>query len=155
MYFVAEELRQIMAELGFRSINEMVGQSQKLNMKKALEHFKAQGIDLSNILYKPDVPNTVQERNTKQQDHGLENVLDFDILSQAHPALYRKEEQHLEYRIKNTNRTVGAILSNEISKIHGADGLPNNTLSLKFTGAAGQSFGGFATHGLFMKVVGR
>jgi glutamate synthase (ferredoxin) len=154
MYFVAEELRQIMAELGFRSINEMVGQSQKLNMKKALEHFKAQGIDLSNILYKPDVPNTVQERNTKQQDHGLENVLDFDILSQAHPALYRKEEQHLEYRIKNTNRTVGAILSNEISKIHGADGLPKNTLSLKFNGTAGQSFGAFATHGLFMKIVG-
>jgi glutamate synthase (ferredoxin) len=143
-----------MAELGFRSINEMVGQSQKLNMKKALEHFKAQGIDLSNILYKPDVPNTVQERNTKQQDHGLENVLDFDILSQAHPALYRKEEQHLEYRIKNTNRTVGAILSNEISKIHGADGLPKNTLSLKFNGTAGQSFGAFATHGLFMKIVG-
>ena len=141
-------------ELGFKSIDEMVGQSQKLNMKKALEHYKAQGIDLSNILYKPNVPNTVHERNTKKQDHGLENVLDFDILSQAHPALYRKEEQHLEYRIKNTNRTVGAILSNEISKIHGADGLPKNTLSLKFNGTAGQSFGGFATHGLFMKIVG-
>ncbi|MDG1710863.1 MAG: glutamate synthase large subunit [Flavobacteriaceae bacterium] len=154
MYFVAEELRQIMAELGFKSIDEMVGQSQKLNMKKALEHYKAQGIDLSNILYKPNVPNTVHERNTKKQDHGLENVLDFDILSQAHPGLYRKEEQHLEYRIKNTNRTVGAILSNEISKIHGADGLPKNTLSLKFNGTAGQSFGGFATHGLFMKIVG-
>jgi len=132
----------------------MVGQSQKLNMKKAIQHYKAQGIDLSNILYKPDVPSHVQERNTQTQDHQLENVLDFDILRQAHPALYRKEEQHLEYRIKNTNRTVGAILSNEISKIHGADGLPNKTLSLKFTGAAGQSFGGFATNGLYMKVVG-
>ena len=154
MYFIAEELRQIMAELGFRTVDEMVGQSQKLNMKKAIQHYKAQGIDLSNILYKPDVPSHVQERNTQTQDHQLENVLDFDILRQAHPALYRKEEQHLEYRIKNTNRTVGAILSNEISKIHGADGLPNKTLSLKFTGAAGQSFGGFATNGLYMKVVG-
>lgn len=154
MYFVAEELRQIMAELGFRTIDEMVGQSQKLNMKKAIQHYKTQGIDLSKILYKPEVPSHVHERNTQEQDHQLENVLDFDILRQAHPALYRKEAQHLEYRIKNTNRTVGAILSNEISKIHGADGLPNNTLSLKFTGAAGQSFGGFATHGLFMKVVG-
>ena len=154
MYFVAEELRQIMAELGFRTIDEMVGQSQKLNMKKAIQHYKTQGIDLSKILYKPDVPSNVQERNTQEQDHQLENVLDFDILRQAHPALYRKEAQHLVYRIKNTNRTVGAILSNEISKIHGADGLPNNTLSLKFTGAAGQSFGGFATHGLYMKVVG-
>jgi glutamate synthase (ferredoxin) len=154
MYFVAEELRQIMAELGFRTIDEMVGQSQKLNMKKALDHYKAQGIDLSNILYKPEVPPQIKERNTQTQDHQLDNVLDFDILSQAHPALYRKEEQHLEYRIKNTNRTVGAILSNEISKIHGAGGLPKHTLSLKFTGTAGQSFGGFATHGLFMKVEG-
>lgn len=154
MYFVAEELRGIMAELGFRTIDEMVGQSQKLNMKKALDHYKAQGIDLSAILYKPEVPPQVKERNTQTQDHGLENVLDFDILSQAHPALYRKEKQHLEYRIKNTNRTVGAILSNEISKIHGAGGLPKHTLSLKFRGTAGQSFGGFATHGLFMKVVG-
>jgi len=131
-----------------------VGQSQKLNMKKAIEHYKSQGIDLSKVLYKPNVPSHVMERNTKTQDHQLQNVLDFDILSEAHPALYRKEEQHLEYKIKNTNRTVGAILSNEISKIHGADGLPKNTLSLKFSGTAGQSFGGFATHGLFMKIVG-
>jgi len=154
MYFVAEELRKIMAELGFRTIDEMVGQSQKLNMKKAIEHYKSQGIDLSKVLYKPNVPSHVMERNTTTQDHQLQNVLDFDILSEAHPALYRKEEQHLEYKIKNTNRTVGAILSNEISKIHGADGLPKNTLSLKFSGTAGQSFGGFATHGLFMKIVG-
>ena len=154
MYFIAEELRGIMAELGFRTIDEMVGQSQKINMKKALDHYKAQGIDLSNILYKPKVPSSVRERNTKEQNHGLENVLDFDILRQAHPALYRKEIQHLEFNIKNTNRTVGAILSNEISKIHGADGLPKDTLSLKFKGTAGQSFGGFATHGLYMKVEG-
>ncbi len=154
MYFVAEELRQIMSELGFRSVDEMVGQSQKLNMKKAIQHYKAQGIDLSNILYKPEVPSHIKERNTEIQDHQLEQVLDFEILRQAHPALYRKEAQHLEFRIKNTNRTVGAILSNEISKIHGADGLPDQTLNLKFTGAAGQSFGGFATSGLFMKVIG-
>ena len=154
MYFVAEELRQIMSELGFRKVDEMVGQSQKLNMKKAIQHNKAQGIDLSNILYKPEVPSHIKERNTEVQDHQLEQVLDFEILRQAHPALYRKEAQHLEFRIKNTNRTVGAILSNEISKIHGADGLPDQTLSLKFTGAAGQSFGGFATSGLFMKVIG-
>ena len=154
MYFIAEELRGIMAELGFRTIDEMVGQSQKINMTKALDHYKAQGIDLSNILYKPKVPSSVKERNTKEQNHGLENVLDFDILRQAHPALYRKEIQHLEFNIKNTNRTVGAILSNEISKIHGADGLPKDTLSLKFKGTAGQSFGGFATHGLYMKVEG-
>ena len=132
----------------------MIGQSQKLDMKKALSHYKAKGIDLSNILYKPNVPNHVDVYNTKKQDHGLENVLDFSILDKAHPAVYRKEEQHLEFKIKNTDRSVGALLSNEISKIHGAAGLPEDTLSLKFSGTAGQSFGAFSTKGLFMKVSG-
>ena len=154
MYFVAEELRNIMAELGFRTINEMVGQVQKLNMKKAIDHYKSQGIDLSKILYKPEVPSSFGVYNTTQQDHQLEKVLDFQILKQAHPSVYRKEAQHLEFRIKNTDRTVGAILSNEISKIHGGEGLPEDTLSLKFNGTAGQSFGAFSTKGLFMKVVG-
>ena len=80
MHFVAEELRQIMADLGFRTLDEMVGQSQKLNMKKAINHFKAKGIDLSKILYKPKVPKQIPERNTKSQDHNLENVLDIKIL---------------------------------------------------------------------------
>ena len=154
MYFVAEELRQIMASLGFRTLDEMVGQSQKLNMKKALDHFKAKGIDLSNILHKPEVSSDVDVHNTQAQDHNLDNVLDFTILEQAHPAVYRKDEQHLEFSIKNTDRSVGAILSNEISKIHGAVGLPEDTLSLKFSGTAGQSFGAFATRGLFMKIDG-
>ena len=154
MYFVAEELRQIMAQLGFRTVNEMVGQSQKINMKKAVDHFKAQGIDLSNILYKPEVSPETKLYNTEKQDHGLEKVIDFKIIEAAHPAIYRKEEQHLEFSIRNTDRTVGAILSNEISKMHGAPGLPEDTLSLKFTGTAGQSFGAFAAKGLFMKVSG-
>ena len=154
MYFVAEELRQIMAQLGFRTVNEMVGQSQKINMKKAVDHFKAQGIDLSNILYKPEVSSETKLYNTEKQDHGLEKVIDFKIIEAAHPAIYRKEEQHLEFSIRNTDRTVGAILSNEISKMHGAPGLPEDTLSLKFTGTAGQSFGAFAAKGLFMKVSG-
>jgi len=154
MYFVAEELRQIMAQLGFRTVNEMVGQSQKINMKKAVDHFKAQGIDLSNILYKPEVSPETKLYNTEKQDHGLEKVIDFKIIEAAHQAIYRKEEQHLEFSIRNTDRTVGAILSNEISKMHGAPGLPEDTLSLKFTGTAGQSFGAFAAKGLFMKVAG-
>ena len=154
MYFVAQELREIMASLGFRTINEMVGQSQKLNMNKAINHYKAQGIDLSQILYKPEVPDYVDTYNTKKQDHGLDKVLDFKIVSKAHTAIYRKDPQHLEFDIKNTNRSVGAILSNEISKIHGANGLPEDTLSIHFKGTAGQSFGAFATKGLFLKVVG-
>ncbi len=154
MYFVAEELRQIMAQLGFRTIDDMVGQSQKINMKKAVDHFKAQGIDLSKILYKPEVGPKVKLHNTQKQDHGLENVIDFKIIQEAHPAIYRKEKQHLGFPIRNTDRTVGAILSNEISKIHGANGLPEDTLSLQFNGTAGQSFGAFAAKGLFMKVSG-
>ncbi|TRZ44305.1 glutamate synthase large subunit [Robertkochia solimangrovi] len=154
MYFVAQELRQIMADLGFRSINEMVGQSQKLDMNRAISHYKAQGIDLSNILYKPMVADHVQLYNTEKQDHHLEHVLDFDILSKAHPAVYRKEKMSLDFPISNINRTTGAILSNEISKIHGEQGLPEDTLILNFFGSAGQSFGAFATHGVTLKING-
>ncbi len=154
MYFVAEELRGIMAQLGFRTVDEMVGQSQKISMKKALSHYKSKGIDVSNILYKPKTDDGVKLHNTEKQDHNLENVIDFKIIEAAHPAIYRKEKQHLEFPIRNTNRTVGAILSNEISKMHGQHGLPEDTLSLKFIGTAGQSFGAFATKGLFMKVYG-
>lgn len=123
-------------------------------MKKAVGHYKAQGIDLSKILYKPEVGSLVKLHNTQKQDHGLDNVIDFKIIEAAHPAIYRKEVQNLEFPICNTDRTVGAILSNEISKMHGAPGLPEDTLSLKFTGTAGQSFGAFAAKGLFMKVSG-
>lgn len=154
MYFVAEELRQIMADLGFRSIQEMVGQSQKLDMNTAIEHYKAQGIDLSKILYKPRVSKDVKLYNTQKQDHQLDDVLDFDILRQAHPAVYRKEKMSLDFPITNINRTTGAILSNEISKIHGEKGLPENTLQLNFKGSAGQSFGAFTTKGLTMTVSG-
>lgn len=154
MYFVAEELRQIMAQLGFRTINEMVGQVQKLDRKKALEHYKAAGIDLSPILHQIDVPPRVEIHNTKKQDHALGKSIDFDIIEQAHMALFRKEKTSLDLKIENTDRAVGAILSNEISKIYGAQGLPENTLKLNFTGSAGQSFGAFATKGLSMVVNG-
>ncbi|MFD1096874.1 glutamate synthase large subunit [Salegentibacter chungangensis] len=154
MYFVAQELRQIMADLGFRTLNEMVGQSQKLDMNKAIEHYKAQGIDLSKILYKPKIDEDMPLHNTEKQDHNLENVLDFEILSQAHPAIYRKEPMSLEFPITNINRTTGTIVSNEISKIHGANGLPEHTLNLNFKGSAGQSFGAFATKGLTMNIEG-
>ncbi|MDT0648294.1 glutamate synthase large subunit [Zunongwangia sp. F260] len=154
MYFVAQELRQIMADFGFRTINEMVGQSQKLDMNRAIEHYKAQGIDLSKILYKPKIDEDMPLYCTQKQDHNLENVLDFKILNKAHPAIYRKEKMSLDFPISNINRTTGAILSNEISKIHGENGLPVNTLTLNFTGSAGQSFGAFATKGLTLNVIG-
>jgi glutamate synthase (ferredoxin) len=154
MYFIAEELRQIMAQLGFRTLKEMVGQSQKLNVNKAIDHYKANGLDLSTILYKPEKASVVPNHNTTTQDHALENVLDFDIIKAAIPSIYRKEKTRVTFNIKNTDRSVGAILSNEISKIYGAQGLPDDTILVDFTGSAGQSFGAFATNGLSFKIHG-
>ena len=154
MYFIAEELREIMAQLGFRTLKEMVGQSQKLNVNKAIKHYKASGLDLSTILYKPEKANVVPNHNTTTQDHCLENVLDFAIIKAAIPSIYRKEKTRVTFDIKNTDRSVGAILSNEISKIYGAQGLPDDTILVDFTGSAGQSFGAFATNGLSFKIHG-
>lgn len=154
MYFVAQELREIMAQLGFRTVDEMVGQVQKLDRKKVLLHYKAEGIDLSPILHKVAVPIGTKLHNTQRQKHDIEKSIEFDILEKAHPALFRKEKIVLDFPIHNTDRAVGAIISNEISKIYGAEGLPENTLKLNFTGSAGQSFGAFATRGLTMVVNG-
>ena len=154
MYFVAEELREIMSKLGFRTVNEMVGQSQKINMSEAINHFKAKGIDLSKILYKPKISKKTKLFNTEKQDHGLKKSLDFEILKSAKPAINDKLKQVLNYPIKSTNRTVGAIISNEISKIHGSKGLPKDTLTVNFTGTAGQSFGAFTTKGVNLIVSG-
>ncbi|MEO9892855.1 glutamate synthase large subunit [Aurantibacter sp.] len=154
MYFVAQELREIMAQLGFRTVNEMVGQVQKLDRKKAIEHYKASGIDLSPILHQINVPAGTKLYNTKKQSHHIEDSIEFDIIKKANPSLFRKEKLALDYPIKNTDRAVGAIISNEISKTYGAEGLPINTLKINFTGSAGQSFGAFATRGLTLTVNG-
>lgn len=154
MYFVAQELREIMAQLGFRTVNEMVGQVEKLDRKKALDHYKAAGIDLTPILHQVDVPAGTKFYNTQPQQHDVDKSIEFDIIGKANPSLFRKEKLTLDYPIKNTDRAVGAIISNEISKVYGAQGLPINTLRLNFTGSAGQSFGAFATRGLTLTVNG-
>ncbi|AEH00453.1 glutamate synthase large subunit [Lacinutrix sp. 5H-3-7-4] len=154
MYFVAQELREIMAKLGFRTINEMVGQSQKLNRNKAIDHYKSSGIDLTPILHKVKVGEDVKLFNTYCQDHNLNVHLDFKIVKQAHQALFRRQKTHFELPITNIDRAVGAIVSNEISKIYGADGLPEDTIDIDFHGSAGQSFGAFATKGLKFTVHG-
>jgi glutamate synthase (ferredoxin) len=154
MYFVAQELREIMANLGFRTIDEMVGKVEKLDRNKAIQHYKSKGIDLTPILHKVEVAEGVQLFNTSNQDHQLEKALDFEIINKAHPALFRKEPTVLDLNINNENRAVGAILSNEISKIYGSQGLPDNTLKINFTGSAGQSFAAFATKGLTLNVIG-
>ena len=153
-FYVAEELRKIMAQLGFRTLAEMVGQTHKINSNKAIKHYKAKGLDLSSILHRPTAYKSMIVKNTEVQDHNLENVLDFTILKDSHRALYRKEKMNLAYPIKNTNRTVGAIISNEISKIYGHLGLPEDTLNINFTGSAGQSFGAFGAFGLTFTIEG-
>ncbi len=154
MYFVAQELREIMAQLGFRTVNEMVGQVQKLDRKQAINHYKANGIDLTPILHQVDVPAGTKFYNTQKQVHDVDKSIEFEIIEKANPSLFRKEKAVLDFPICNTDRAVGAIISNEISKIYGAQGLPINTLKLNFTGSAGQSFGAFATRGLTMTVNG-
>ena len=153
-FYVAEELRKIMAQLGYRTLAEMVGQTHKINSNKAIKHYKAKGLDLSSILHRPTAYKSMILKNTEEQDHNLENVLDFTILKDSHRALYRKEKMNLAYPIKNTNRTVGAIISNEISKIYGHLGLPEDTLNINFTGSAGQSFGAFGSFGLTFTLEG-
>ena len=154
MYFVAEELREIMAQLGFRTLKEMIGQVDKINANPAIDHYKAKGIDLSAILHQPKIDGNSVLYNTEKQNHNLDNVLDMRILHDAKLAINYKNETSLNYRIHNTDRAVGAILSNEISKLHGGEGLPENTLNLNFKGSAGQSFAAFATKGLTLKVAG-
>ena len=153
-FYVAEELRKIMAQLGYRTLAEMVGQTHKINSNKAIKHYKAKGLDLSSILHRPSAYKSKIVNNTEEQDHNLENVLDFTILKDSNRALYRKEKMNLAYPIKNTNRTVGAIISNEISKIYGHLGLPEDTLNINFTGSAGQSFGAFGAFGLSFTLEG-
>jgi len=154
MYFVAQELREIMANLGFRSVEEMIGQSQKLKAKEGVEDYKVKGINLDKILYKPLSNNTYNYRNIEPQDHNLKKVLDFKILKESKLSINKKIKTSLEFNIKNTDRSVGAILSNEISKLHGENGLPKGTLNLTFKGSAGQSFGAFSVKGLKMTVFG-
>jgi glutamate synthase (ferredoxin) len=154
MYFIAQELREIMAQLGFKTVDEMVGQVQKLDRKKVGAHYKSAGIDLSPILHQVAVIPGTKLYNTTKQEHHIEDSIEFDIIEKAHPALYRKDKMSLDFPIRNTDRAIGAIISNEISKKYGAAGMPDNTLKLNFTGAAGQSFGAFATKGLTMTVYG-
>ncbi|MFI1771166.1 glutamate synthase large subunit [Thalassobellus citreus] len=153
-YYIAEELRGIMAQLGFRTMDEMIGQTHKINANKAIKHYKAKGLDLSSILHRPASYSKMPVKNSEKQDHSLENVLDFTILKHSRTAIANKVPTTLEFPINNIDRSVGAIISNEISKIHGHLGLPENTLNINFTGSAGQSFGAFGAHGLTFNLEG-
>jgi len=153
--FMAEELREIMAELGFRTINEMVGRSDLLKMNGAIDHFKAKGLDFSKILYRPEVEPEVGTYCTKKQDHLLDESLDMSqLMDFCKPALEKKEKVTGEFPIINTNRVVGTIVGAEISRLYGAEGLPDDTIHLKFKGSAGQSLGAFVPKGMTLELEG-
>ncbi len=152
--FLTQELREIMAELGFRTINEMVGQVDYLERKQNISHWKFSKLDLSPILYKEPASKFTGLYKSEEQDHGLSEVLDWNLLKAAKPALDSLEKVNASFNIKNTDRTTGTLLSNEISKKYKAAGLPNDTIHFKFTGTAGQSFAAFNTKGVTLELEG-
>ncbi len=152
--FMAQELREIMAELGFRTISEMVGQAQMLQMREGITHWKYKTLDLSALLYREPVDFNVALYKQTDQEHGIDQVLDRQLITLAKPALDRAETVYAEFPVQNINRSIGTMLSNEISKLYGGVGLPVNTIHYKFRGTAGQSFGAFATAGIRLELEG-
>ncbi|MDD5072332.1 MAG: glutamate synthase large subunit [Candidatus Omnitrophica bacterium] len=153
-YFVAEEVRGIMAELGARKLDELIGRSELIELNTGILNWKAKSVDLSRILYKPQVPSYVGTRCAKKQDHGLDKVMDLKLIESAKPALDNKDHVQADLSIKNTDRAVGAMLSGEIALRYGDKGLPDDTVHFKFTGTAGQSFGAFLARGVVFEVEG-
>ncbi|MEE8326273.1 MAG: glutamate synthase-related protein, partial [candidate division NC10 bacterium] len=155
MHFVAQEMREWMAKLGFRTVNEMIGRVDKLEVRRAVDHWKAKGLDLSNILYQPDVPPEVGRYCQIPQDHGLDMALDNRVLLKlCEPALLRAEPVRATLPIHNTNRVVGTIFGSEVSRRYGSEGLPEDTVRLHFKGSAGQSFGAFVPRGITLILEG-
>jgi glutamate synthase (NADPH/NADH) large chain len=152
--FLTRELREIMAELGFRTIDEMVGQVQHLGVRENVTHWKYRTLDLSPILFKDPESLYTGLYHQEAQDHGIHAVLDWKLLEKAKPALASREKVYAEFSIRNTDRTTGTILSNEISRAYRADGLPEDTIHFKFSGTAGQSFGAFNTKGVTLELEG-
>ncbi|HTP94369.1 MAG TPA: glutamate synthase-related protein [Burkholderiales bacterium] len=153
-FFVAEEARELMAKLGAHKLDELIGRSELLDMKRGIEHWKAKGLDFSKVFHKPDVPASVARYHTEQQDHGLARALDHRLIELAAPALERGEKVAIDTPIRNINRTVGTMLSYEIARRYGHDGLPDDTIHVRLAGSAGQSFGAFLAHGVTLDLVG-
>jgi glutamate synthase (NADPH/NADH) large chain len=153
--FIAEEVREHMSRLGFRTMEEMIGRVDRLDVEPAVEHWKARGLDFSAILYRPPVGPEVAIRKVVEQDHGLDRSLDMTtLLPMCRSAVERKEPIDIRLPIRNVNRTVGTILGSEITRRHGAEGLPDDTVRIHFTGSAGQSFGAFLPRGVTLTLEG-
>jgi glutamate synthase (NADPH/NADH) large chain len=153
-FFVAEQLREIMAKLGLRTVDEMVGRVDLLRTRPGIEHWKARTLDFSGLLHRPSVPPTVATHHCEPQDHGLDKALDHKLIKVCQQAIERQEPVEFESPIRNSNRAVGAMLSHEISKRYGEEGLPEDTIRIKFRGSAGQSFAAFLARGVTMDVEG-
>lgn len=153
-FFVAEEVRQWMAKLGFRSIREMIGRSDKLDMRQAIDHYKAQGLDFTKLFYRPEMGEDVAVFNCEAQDHGLDKALDNELIAKAAPALENGEAVVIDTPIHNYNRTFGTMLAGEVARRYGHKGLPDDTIIVKAKGTAGQSFGAFAAHGMRIELAG-
>jgi len=152
--FLAEEVRELMAELGFRTIDEMVGRVDCLDMKPAVDHWKASGVDLANVLQQPAVSADAVRHQTRSQDHGLDEILDRQIIAAAWPAIEGKRSVTLSFPIRNANRATGTMLGYEITRRHGGAGLADDTITLQFAGSAGQSFGAFVPRGVTLRLEG-
>jgi glutamate synthase domain-containing protein 2/glutamate synthase domain-containing protein 1/glutamate synthase domain-containing protein 3 len=153
-FFIAEQVRRYMAQMGFRTFDEMVGRSDMLDVRQAVDHWKAKGIDLSTILYRPEAPSRVARRCVEPQDHGLDQALDYKLIDLAREAIENKTPVEVLLPIRNVHRTVGAMLSGEIVRRYGSAGLPDDTIRFKFTGSAGQSFGAFLAKGATLELEG-
>ncbi len=154
MFFVAEEMRGIMAKLGFRTVNEMIGRTDLLDMTEAVDHWKAKGLNLNRLLYKPDMGPDVAVYHCETQDHGLDKALDNSLIEQSKPALDSGTPVIIETPILNINRTVGAMLSGEVAERYGHAGLPDDTIHIKGKGSGGQSFGAFLSKGVTIELEG-
>jgi len=154
LFFVAEEARELMARLGVRRIQELVGRADLLDTRRGIEHWKAKGLDFSRIFHQPQVPAEVARHHCETQDHGLDKALDNRLIELAAPALERREKVTVETPIRNINRTVGAMLSGRIAKRYGHEGLPDETIHVRLAGSAGQSLGAFLARGVWLDLIG-
>ena len=153
-FFIAEQVRQLMAKMGFRKMDDMIGRADLIEMRPAVDHWKARGLDYSQLLYVPEVPSRVSRRCTIAQDHGLEEALDYKLIDYARGAIDNGTPVEFKLPIRNVDRTTGAMLSGEIARKHGSKGLEPDTIHFSFTGSAGQSFGAFLARGVTLELEG-
>ncbi|MGR8980284.1 MAG: glutamate synthase large subunit [Gammaproteobacteria bacterium] len=153
-FMIAEDVRRWMAKLGFRRLNDMIGRSDRLDMRRAISHWKTEGLDFSRIFYKPEVDGSTAVYRSESQDHGLDKALDHVLIAEAKPALENAEPMLINIDIRNINRTFGAMLSGEVAKRYGHKGLPDDTIVINVKGTAGQSFGAFLAQGISIQLEG-